>query len=103
MSDPPYSYWPPPRDWQNDPASPAPPSLTAWKISLAMLGMIGLLLVPAFVWAAGLGLDGGTLGDWLIFYAFMLAIPLGASLALLAPAIAVSPEWRIWVAILLFA
>jgi hypothetical protein len=77
--------------------------LTVLRIVLGALGVIGLLLVPGFVWAAGLGLDGGTVGDWLIFYAFMLAVPLGASLALLAPAMAVSREWRGWVAFVLLA
>jgi hypothetical protein len=77
--------------------------LTGVRIVLGALGLIGLLLVPAFVWAAGLGLDGGTLFDWLIFYALMLAVPLGASLGFLAPAMAVSREWRIWVAFVLVA
>jgi hypothetical protein len=77
--------------------------LTGWKVVLAVVGVIGLLVVPGFVWVVGLGLDGASWTGVLVIYGLTLAISLGGSLALLIPAMEASPGWRIGVALVLLA
>src|SRR5262249_31780107 len=73
------------------------------KMVLAIVGVIGLLVVPGFVWVTGIGLDSGSLTGVLVFFGFMLAISLAVPFAFLLPAMEGSRAWRIGVALVLLA